>query len=76
MTLCQAAGFEPKTIKNVKITGVIILLNLVAARVGVSILPNHVQTLQYKGVVYRAVQDIIIAPETRIFFNYFISIYQ
>lgn len=57
ITLCRAAGFEPKINPKVTVTGVVALLSLVAAGVGVSILPNHVQTLQREGVVYRSLQD-------------------
>jgi DNA-binding transcriptional LysR family regulator len=57
ITLCREAGFEPKINPTVTVTGVVTLLSLVAAGVGVSILPNHVQTLQREGVVYRSLQD-------------------
>jgi DNA-binding transcriptional LysR family regulator len=55
--LCQRAGFEPKISQTVVASGAITLLSLVAAGVGVSILPNHVQTLSREGVVYRSLQD-------------------
>jgi DNA-binding transcriptional LysR family regulator len=54
--LCRSTGFEPKINSRVKVTGVVALLTLVAAGMGVSILPNHVQTLQREGVVYRPLQ--------------------
>jgi len=57
VTLCREAGFEPKINQTVTVTGVVTLLSLVAAGVGVSILPNHVQTLHREGVVYRALQN-------------------
>lgn len=57
VTLCREAGFEPKINRTVTATGVVALLSLVAAGVGVSILPNHVQTLHREGVVYRALQN-------------------
>jgi DNA-binding transcriptional LysR family regulator len=57
ITLCREAGFEPKINPTVTVTGVVTLLSLVAAGVGVSILPNHVQTLQREGVVYRSLQS-------------------
>lgn len=57
ITLCREAGFEPKINPTVSVTGVVTLLSLVASGVGVSILPNHVQTLQREGVVYRAIQN-------------------
>lgn len=55
--LCRSAGFEPKINSTVTVTGVVTLLSLVAAGVGVSILPNHVQTLQRESVVYRSLRD-------------------
>jgi DNA-binding transcriptional LysR family regulator len=57
ITLCREAGFEPKINPTVTVTGVVTLLSLVAAGMGVSILPNHVQTLQREGVVYRSLQS-------------------
>lgn len=57
VTLCREAGFEPKINQTVTATGVVTLLSLVAAGVGVSILPNHVQTLRREGVVYRSLQN-------------------
>ncbi|MEG4404759.1 LysR family transcriptional regulator [Microcoleus sp. MON2_D5] len=57
VTLCREAGFEPKINQTVTVTGVVTLLSLVAAGVGVSILPNHVQTLHREGVVYRSLQN-------------------
>ena len=55
---CRELGFEPNIVPTVTVTGAVTLLGLVAAGVGVSILPNHVQTLNRQGVVYRAIQDI------------------
>lgn len=57
VTLCREAGFEPKINQTVTVTGVDTLLSLVAAGVGVSIFPNHVQTLHREGVVYRSLQN-------------------
>ncbi|MGQ9872547.1 LysR family substrate-binding domain-containing protein [Leptodesmis sp.] len=55
--LCQATGFEPHIVQNITVTGAITLLNLVAAGTGISILPNHVQTLKRDGVIYRPIVD-------------------
>jgi DNA-binding transcriptional LysR family regulator len=55
--LCREAGFEPKILPTAVVTGVVTLLSLVAANVGISILPNHVQTLHREGVVYRPIHD-------------------
>lgn len=57
VTLCREAGFEPKINQTVTATGVVALLSLVAAGIGVSILPNHVQTLHREGVVYRSLHN-------------------
>lgn len=57
VTLCREAGFEPKINQTATVTGVVTLLSLVAAGIGVSILPNHVQTLHREGVVYRSLQN-------------------
>ncbi|TVQ16324.1 MAG: LysR family transcriptional regulator [Leptolyngbya sp. DLM2.Bin15] len=57
VTLCREAGFEPSINRTVTATGVVTLLSLVAAGAGVSILPNHVQTLHREGVVYRSLQN-------------------
>lgn len=57
ITLCREAGFEPKINRTVTVTGVVTLLSLVAAGAGVSILPNHVQTLHREGVAYRSLQN-------------------
>jgi DNA-binding transcriptional LysR family regulator len=55
--LCKESGFEPKVLPTTVVTGVVTLLSLVAAGIGVSILPNHVQTLHREGVVYRPIHD-------------------
>ncbi len=56
LALCKTAGFTPNLAPNIHATGVVTLLSLVAAGVGVSVLPNHVQALQRQGVVYRPIQ--------------------
>ncbi|MBN4002887.1 LysR family transcriptional regulator [Nostoc sp. LPT] len=58
----ELQGFKPTLLETVKATWMVINLSLVAAGVGVSILPDNVQTLQRQGVVYRELQD---APFTR-----------
>ncbi len=59
-TLCHQAGFTPKINKSVNVKGVVSLLSLVAAGLGVSILPNHVKTLERRGVCYRALEYRLI----------------
>lgn len=58
--LCRRAGFEPKIMSNISITGVVTLLSLVASEKGISILPNHVLTLERDGVTYLPIQDKIL----------------
>lgn len=59
--LCQKAGFEPKIIPTIKATGIVTLLSLVAAGIGISILPSHVQVLHREGVIYRSLQDKMLS---------------
>jgi DNA-binding transcriptional LysR family regulator len=56
VTLCHQAGFEPKIDSSIDVSGVVALLSLVAAGFGVSILPDHVQTLERQGVTYRSLE--------------------
>ncbi len=58
ITLCRDLGFDPQIVSTVTVTGAVTLLSLVAAGIGVAILPNHVQTLRREGVIYRAIQDV------------------
>ena len=51
---------------NITVTGVVVLLSLVASEKGVSILPNHVQILHREGVVYRAIQDATLTRQTAV----------
>lgn len=55
---CQTAGFEPKIEQTIRSGGIITLLSLVAAGVGLSILPSHVQVLHREGIVYRAIAGL------------------
>ena len=57
ITRCQELGFEPKIAPNIKVTGIFTILSLVAAGIGVAILPSHIQVLSYQGIVYRPIQD-------------------
>jgi DNA-binding transcriptional LysR family regulator len=51
-------GFKPVLLESVKATWMVINLSLVAAGAGLSILPDNIQMLQRRGVVYRKLQDI------------------
>lgn len=66
IALYRKAGFEPKLVQTTSVTRVVALLSLVAAGIGVAILPNHVQTLHREGVVYRSLQDIKLTREIAI----------
>lgn len=50
--------FKPALLETVKATWMVTNLSLVAAGVGVSILPDNIQTLQRQGVIYRKLQDV------------------
>jgi DNA-binding transcriptional LysR family regulator len=63
---CQQAGFEPRIVESVKATGIVTLLSLVAAEMGISILPSHVKMLQREGVVYRPLRDKILSRKMTI----------
>lgn len=56
-------GCQPTVIETVKATWMVINLSLVAAGVGVSILPDNVQAIQRQGVVYRKLQDSPLARQ-------------
>jgi DNA-binding transcriptional LysR family regulator len=63
LNVCEQAGFKPNAVQKVKATWMITVLSLVAAELGVAILPSNVQNLQRKGVVYRAIQDITLTKQ-------------
>lgn len=53
----EQMGHQPTVIETVKATWIVVNLSLVAAGVGISILPDNVQTIQRQGVVYRNLED-------------------
>ena len=57
ITRCQELGFEPKIVPNIQVAGILTILSLVAAGMGIAILPSHIQVLNYQGVTYRSIQD-------------------
>ena len=57
VTRSQELGFEPKIVPNVKVTGIVTILSLVAAGMGIAILPNHIQIPYHQGVIYRPIAD-------------------
>jgi DNA-binding transcriptional LysR family regulator len=60
-TLCEQAGFVPKVALEAVFT--VTILGLVAAEIGISILPASVQNLQRTGVVYRPIEEETIANQ-------------
>jgi DNA-binding transcriptional LysR family regulator len=59
--LCEQAGFIPKVALEAVFT--VTILGLVAAEIGISILPASVQNLQRTGVVYRPIKEKTIANQ-------------
>lgn len=61
LAACRRAGFVPKVAQEVWLMQTII--GLVAANMGVALVPASVQNLHRTGVVYKALQDRTIAVE-------------
>lgn len=60
----QQAGLTPNVMQNARATWLLTLLSLVAAGVGVAILPSsNVQSIQRTGVVYRAIADLTLTRQ-------------
>jgi DNA-binding transcriptional LysR family regulator len=59
--LCEQARFTPKVALEAVFT--VTILGLVAAEIGISILPASVQNLQRAGVVYRPIKEETIANQ-------------
>jgi DNA-binding transcriptional LysR family regulator len=55
MDLCTAAGFRPRVVREVLESSTII--GLVAAGVGIAIVPADMNCIQFSGVVYRRIVD-------------------
>ena len=53
---CKSAGFSPRV--GQEAPRIISTLNLVAAGIGVSIVPASLQRLQMDGIVYRKLEDM------------------
>jgi DNA-binding transcriptional LysR family regulator len=64
---CQRAGFAPLVVAEVEhmLTGI----NLVAAGVGISLVPASIREIRQQGIVYCAVSDApsLVAPLTLIY---------
>ncbi len=60
----EQAGLTPNVMQNAKATWLLTLLSLVAAGMGVAILPSsNVQSLRRTGVVYRAIADLTLTRQ-------------
>jgi DNA-binding transcriptional LysR family regulator len=59
--LCKQSGFMPKVAMEAIFT--VTILGLVAAEIGISILPASVQNLQRIGVVYRPIKEKTLANQ-------------
>ncbi|MEM9162337.1 MAG: LysR family transcriptional regulator, partial [Cyanobacteria bacterium P01_F01_bin.4] len=55
---CALAGFQPQLVENTTAAWMLTILSLVAADVGLAILPSTVLTLQRQGVVYRPISGL------------------
>ena len=55
--LCRQAGFEPNIIQNIQVTGIVTILSLVAAEIGIAILPDHGKVLHRDDIVYRPIKE-------------------
>jgi DNA-binding transcriptional LysR family regulator len=55
MALCRAAGFRPEVAQQVRESSTIV--GLVAAGVGVAIVPRDTRFIQLEGVVYKSLLD-------------------
>lgn len=60
----EQAGLTPNVLQTAKATWLLTLLSLVAAEIGVAILPSsNVQSVQRTGVVYRAIADLALTRQ-------------
>ncbi|MEL6778360.1 MAG: LysR substrate-binding domain-containing protein [Cyanobacteria bacterium J06597_16] len=60
---CTEAGFQPHIVESTTATWMLTILSLVAADVGVAVLPSNVTNLQRTGVVYRAISGLNLPRE-------------
>ena len=54
---CEQVGFQPQIVQTAKATWFISIVSLVAAGIGLAILPSNFLNLQRRGVVYRLIED-------------------
>jgi len=64
VTACRKAGFEPTIVAEVE--HILTSVNLIAAGVGVSLVPASIQRIFHEGVAFRAASDAqsLVAPLT------------
>lgn len=55
---CEEAGFQPQRLQQTQATWMLTLLSLVAAGLGIAILPSNVNNLRRQGVLCRPIQDL------------------
>ncbi|MGD1898502.1 MAG: LysR family transcriptional regulator [Phormidesmis sp.] len=55
---CIQAGFQPKLLERTTATWMLTILSLVAADIGLAILPSNVLSIQREGVVYREIAGL------------------
>ena len=67
INICRHAGFEPRISQEVHELQTSV--SLVAAGMGIALLPYSIQKLQIKGVVYRRIKNAIPPLETAIAWN-------
>ncbi len=60
---CTLAGFQPKLLERTTATWMLTILSLVAAGVGLAILPSNVLTIQREGVVYREISGLNLSRQ-------------
>jgi DNA-binding transcriptional LysR family regulator len=66
ISACEAVGVKPRIATEIKATGIVTLLSLVATGMGMTILPSHVQTLHRDGVVYRPISGLNLDRQTTV----------
>jgi DNA-binding transcriptional LysR family regulator len=59
---CRKVGFEPTL--GPSVPQLVTIVQLVAAEVGVSLVPASLQAFQIKGVIFKELQDV--SPKTRL----------
>lgn len=60
---CALAGFQPRLLEKTTATWMLTILSLVAAEVGLAILPSNVRSIQRENVVYKEISDLNLSRE-------------